>query len=70
MSFPLKDAAGQDASESAVPTPWAVRCWDCGQGEESALVFLTREEYARQLARPHAFWHCPRCGREAIQCLP
>lgn len=48
-----------------MPTPWAVRCWDCGQGEDCALVFLTRREYARQLGLPDACWFCPRCGRDA-----
>lgn len=41
--------------ESSSPTPWAVICDTDGQ------VFLTSEEYERQMNRPDSMWQCPRC---------
>jgi len=46
--------------ESAEPTPYAVRC-----PAERALVYLTEEEYNRQMNQPDALWRCPRCGERA-----
>ena len=40
-------------------TPYAVLCREHGQ------VFLTKDEYGRQLSRPDALWQCPKCGEEA-----
>lgn len=45
--------------ESASPTPWAIICSTDGQ------VFLTYEEYDRQINHPNSFWQCPRCGDSA-----
>lgn len=45
--------------ESREPTAFAVLCQDCGQ------VFLTAEEYERQMANANQTWRCPRCGQEA-----
>lgn len=40
-------------------TPYAVLCRAHGQ------VFLTDDEYGRQLCRPDALWTCPKCGEAA-----
>lgn len=43
-------------------TPWAVNCEsksDCG------LVYLTRENYDRQMFRMNDTWKCPKCGGPA-----
>ena len=40
-------------------TPWAVICTEHGQ------VFLTFEEYIRQLDKPNSIWTCPKCGEAA-----
>lgn len=44
---------------SEAPTPWAVTCPTHGQ------VFLSREEYNRQLVRIDDCWTCPECGARA-----
>lgn len=44
---------------SQEPTAWAVICGEHGQ------VFLTREEYDRQMDSPSALWACPECGEVA-----
>lgn len=37
-------------------TPWAVLCAEHGR------VFMTEDEYGRQLSRPDSRWTCPKCG--------
>lgn len=44
---------------SPTPTPYMVRCRDCGPS------FLTEQEYDRQMGRPNRLWQCPRCGDDA-----
>lgn len=44
---------------AAAPTPYAVICRTDGQ------VFLTEDEYARQMSRPDSLWACPKCGEPA-----
>jgi uncharacterized C2H2 Zn-finger protein len=44
---------------SDVPTPYAVNCDWCG------TVFLTEQEYIRQLYKPDSLWQCPKCGATA-----
>ncbi len=44
---------------SQTETPYAVICRAHGQ------VFLTEDEYGRQLCRPDSLWTCPTCGRAA-----
>ena len=41
-------------------TPWAVTC------DEHGLVFLTQEEYSKQMKVPSKTWRCPICREEAI----
>jgi hypothetical protein len=40
--------------ESVKPTPYLVHCPIHGR------VFLTSDEYDRQMSRPNSFWTCPR----------
>lgn len=47
------------SGESLTPTRYAIRCTLHG------LIYLTKEEYDRQMAQPDALWICPRCGRRA-----
>ena len=59
--FPVKDAGGQSR------TPYAVHClgpWDM-PGGGCGLVYLTEEQYNRQMARPDYKWRCPHCRYEA-----
>ena len=44
----------------ADPSPWLVRCPDCGER------YLTREQYESQMDDADAIWHCPQCGEESI----
>lgn len=44
---------------AAAPTPYAIICSKDGQ------VFLSNDEYARQMSRPDSFWTCPKCGERA-----
>lgn len=44
---------------SEAPTPWAVTCPTHGQ------VFLSREEYSRQLVAIDNPWTCPECEARA-----
>lgn len=41
-------------SESAVKTAYAVRCMYHG------LVYLTYDEYVKQMENPNDLWRCPR----------
>lgn len=50
--------------ESAEPTPYAVRCYQCEPSGDH-LVYMTYECYMRQMMRPDSFWVCPRCGEDA-----
>ena len=56
------------------PTPWAVICPNLRALLVSAvvadrgsvgLVFLTEDQYLKQLRAPGDKWHCPECGAEA-----
>lgn len=44
---------------SRVRTPWAVHC------KQHGLVYLTEEEYSRQLMMPDYTWVCPLDGKVA-----
>lgn len=54
---------------SEEPTPYAVHCTGLiGNGDEcenGEAIFLTKEEYRRQLSRANQRWRCPKCGAEA-----
>ena len=50
---------------SAIPTAYAVICkgkLDAGCGR----VYLTKQEYSRQMLRVHDFWRCPQCGSTGL----
>ncbi len=42
---------------STEPTPYAVLCRSHGK------VYLTKDEYNRQMCAPDSRWSCPECGR-------
>lgn len=44
---------------SRKPTQWAVHCPNHGK------VYLTWEEYGKQLDNPEDLWHCPICWHVA-----
>lgn len=46
-------------AESSVPTPWAVRCKECGKP-----VFMVSEFYNAQSRQVNG-WICPRCFGDA-----
>ena len=49
--------------ESEIPTPYAVACANgCNDGEP---IFITEDEYHRQMKLPGKLWKCPRCGFRA-----
>jgi hypothetical protein len=52
-------------SVSEEPTKWAVHCVGDRNGDNCGLVFLTEEEYLRQLDVPGKPWCCPQCGGKA-----
>lgn len=50
------------------PTPWAVICPTLARMsciDPPGLVFLTEDQYLKQLTAPGEKWHCPGCGAEA-----
>lgn len=49
-------------STSLTPTPYAVYCL---AGCRVGLIYLTYEEYIRQMERPDDLWRCPICRGEA-----
>lgn len=56
---------------SPTRTPWAIRCYgidpEMGAGPcTKDLVYLTKEEYMRQMNVPSRTWRCPRCGGDAM----
>jgi len=53
MSFPLK-------TFGRPRTPYAITC------EEHGFVYLTKQEYDRQLSRPDDLWRCPVCRLTAF----
>jgi len=55
----IPDPPPDAGAESPTPTAWAVNC------PRDGLVYLTREEYTRQISRVDDLWKCPRCGRDA-----
>ena len=59
--FPDEDAHGRPR------TSFAVHCegpWDLPGGGHG-LVYLTQEEYDRQMSAPSKTWRCPICRYEA-----
>ena len=58
--YPDKDKWGRKR------TPYAVRCYgtDVGVGvtEGHGLIYLTHNEYDRQMDHPDEMWKCPKCG--------
>lgn len=48
--------------ESETPTPYAVRCWNCNNGN---LVYMSKKCYTAQMSSPYYKWVCPRCGQYA-----
>lgn len=59
--FPTTDSHGRPR------TPYGVRClgpWDI-PGHGCGLVYLTEEEYLRQLSAAEKTWRCPLCRYEA-----
>ena len=57
--------SGAVSGASDTPTPYAVHCEGLLEGYSCGLVYLTPEEYARQMSQPHRTWRCPRCLAEA-----
>lgn len=60
--FPKQDIHGRPR------TPYAVTCegpWDL-PGHGCGLVYLTTEEYNRQMDAPSKTWRCPLCRYEAV----
>ena len=61
MIYPATDTHGRPR------TPWAVHCegpfdmpgYGCG------LVYLTKQEYDRQMDAPDSLWKCPLCRYSA-----
>jgi hypothetical protein len=61
MTFPPIDTHGRPR------TPYAVICegpWDM-PGHGHGLVYLTRDEYNRQMDASDTRWKCPMCRYEA-----
>lgn len=55
-TYPKQDAHGRPR------TPYAVQCEGHLEDYPSCgLVYLTYEEYMRQLSAPNATWRCPIC---------
>lgn len=53
--------------ESLKPTPYGVHCCGdlfhaCNDGE---IIYLTEDEYKKQMWDADSRWRCPRCGHEA-----
>lgn len=46
-------------------TPYAVICSDLWPSMRHGLVYLTEEEYDRQMDAPSKTWRCPICRHEA-----
>lgn len=60
--FPEVDNRGRSR------TPYAVVCegpWDL-PGYGHGIVYLTEQEYSRQLSAASARWKCPLCRYEAV----
>jgi hypothetical protein len=60
--FPATD------ENSRARTPYAIHClgiWDLPEAGNHGLVYLTEEEYDRQMSNPDATWRCPLCRYEA-----
>lgn len=53
--YPETDAHGRKR------TPWAIICKDDYPDLSHGLVYLTKDEYERQLSAPHSLWKCPIC---------
>lgn len=53
---------------SEIPTAYGVHCkgqdcnTPCNGGD---IIYLTTDEYIRQMYRPDSFWQCPECGSDA-----
>jgi hypothetical protein len=55
-------------NEYGTPGPYAVICDGefCNGAQGKRRVFLTKEQYDKQMMRPDSTWRCPHCGEEAI----
>lgn len=42
-------------------TPWAIWCRDSDPEFSHNLVYLTKDEYDRQMNAPDSLWKCPIC---------
>lgn len=49
-------------AESDIPTPYAVKCWTCSNGE---LIYMNYDFYMDQLLAADSKWKCPRCFSDA-----
>ena len=62
--YPAVDSHGRKR------TPWAVICRETDYIDDPelshGLVYLTQEEYMRQLSVPDALWKCPICRCSAV----
>ena len=62
IQYPIMDAWGRSR------TPYAVRClgpYDIANADHG-LVYLTEDEYARQMCAPGKGWRCPICRYDAV----
>lgn len=56
---------------SPTPTPYAVWCTGSANPPEyypcsSGLIYITPQDYERQMADADAKWKCPICGSDAV----
>lgn len=56
-------------NEIGIKSPWAIICYQHDTPELLAelkgrptRVYLTREQYDKQMSNPNARWKCPACG--------
>jgi len=52
---------------SSKPTPYAIICYGPFDlpGNGCGKVYLTEEEYSKQISNPNKTWRCPNCRYEA-----
>jgi hypothetical protein len=50
---------------SPFPTPWATKCVGDNIMAGCGVVYMTKDEYTRQLSNPDSTWRCSNCGCEA-----
>ena len=51
-----------EVEDIGIPSPYAISCYHKGR---PVRVFMTEEQYLRQLRRPNNLWVCPSCGETA-----